>query len=159
MPQKLPPAPPVIDDTDAPFFAPAPPTADTEWGKAALATGGILLVAGFPGILLVIVLSMNWNRLIASSDTDLTAAIGYFAYTFGVLTAMFAAGSAIRAWMAASRRGRTVAWALHGLVIGLLAFSVWGIALYSWIKCIHDVERQQFPINKSMPQAPLRVAQ
>jgi hypothetical protein len=131
------------DDADAPFFAPPPAGPDAEWGKASLATGGVLLVAGFPGILLIAVLAMNWTRLVAASDTKLMAVIGYVGFGLGLLTAVFGVVSAVRAWIGAARHARTAAWAVSGLLVGVLAVMVWGIALFSWHKCVEDVQRQQ----------------
>ena len=103
------------------------PSAGTggDWGPAALAAGGVLLVAGFPGILVIMVLAMNWNRLIAGPDTDLTAALGY---ALGLVNAVAAVVSACRGWVIANRQGRSVAWAAHGLLVGVLAMVIWGIA-------------------------------
>jgi hypothetical protein len=131
------------DDSDAPFLAPPSPGTGGDWGPAALAAGGVLLVAGFPGILVIMVLAMNWNRLIAGPDTDLTAAIGYAGYGLGLVGAVAAVASACRGWVLANRQGRSVAWAAHGLLVGVLAVIVWGIALYSWSRCIDDVTRQR----------------
>jgi hypothetical protein len=154
------PPPHFADDADAPFLA--PPTAWTggDWGPAALAAGGVLLVAGFPGILVIMVLAMNWNRLIAGPDTDLTAALGYAGYALGLVGAVAAVVSAGRGWVIANRQGRSVAWAAHGLLVGVLAVVVWGIALYSWSKCIDDVTRQQpMAAPPVLLNPPVRLAQ
>jgi hypothetical protein len=140
---RQPSAPPAHDDTDGILLGPPPAAVAGDWGPAALATAGILLVAGFPGILVIMVLAMNWDQLVAGSDTDLTAVIGYIGYTIGFLAAVITVGMALRAVVGTSRPGRTMAWALPACFLSVVALIVWGIALFSWYKCIEDVERRQ----------------
>jgi hypothetical protein len=89
------------------------------------------------------VLAMNWNQLINASDTDLTATIGYAGYTCGFLTALLSVVMAVRGLFGAARAKRSSAWAVSGGLIGLIAVIVWGIALFSWHKCIEDVHARQ----------------
>jgi hypothetical protein len=142
------PSPPAVthDDTDGILLGPPPMAAPAgDWGPAALATAGILLVAGFPGILVVMILAMNWDHLIAWSDADLTAVIGYAGYSAGFVTALMTVAMAIRGLVGAVRGKRTLAWAVPAGLVALLAVIVWGIALFGWHKCIEDVHsRRQF---------------
>jgi len=95
-------------------------------------------VAGFPAILMIMVLAMNWGRLVSANDFGITAAIGYTGFTLGFLAAVFGVVSAIRGWAGAVRQGRSAAWAVHGLLLSALAVLVWGIALFGWHRCIDD---------------------
>jgi hypothetical protein len=144
------PNPPAVthDDTDGILLGPPPAAAAPagDWGPAALATAGILLVAGFPGILVVMVLAMNWDHLINASDTDLTAVIGYAGYSCGFLTAVLTVVMALRGLASAMRHKRGQAWAVPAGLIALLAVIVWGIALFSWHKCIEDVHQRHQPV-------------
>jgi hypothetical protein len=133
------------DDADGILPGPPPAAVSRDWGPAALATAGILLVAGFPGLIVIMVLAMNWDRLIGAGDTDLTAVIGYAGYTAGFLATLMSVVMALRGLIGRGRHGRPVAWAVPAGVIGLIAVIVWGIALYSWHKCIEDVNQRHRP--------------
>jgi hypothetical protein len=103
------------------------------------------------------ILAMNWDHLVAWSDANFTAVIGYVGDVFGFLTALATVAMAVGGLIRAVRSQRTVAWSVPALLVSLLAVIVWGIAMFSWHKCIEDVNyrhRFQPPVVDQPPLNP-----